>query len=92
MTNKQTRASFWEKFHLNETVGSHLTGEHHTRKHKFMFGTLIMLLGVSVVKASMMIDHGIVHFMGDTVGFLIHGIGAIPVVDSITNKGGIHAN
>jgi len=78
-TNRSPR-----RFHpdVPKTVRDHLIGKEHSRRHKFIFGSAIMIIGVGIVKCSMMIEIAFVHFAADVVGYLLHGIGAIPIIKS----------
>jgi hypothetical protein len=81
-TNKQTGAN---RFHpdVPKTVREHLMGKNYSNRHKFIFGTLIMTFGIGIVKASLFVDSFILHFLADGIGYLLHGVGAIPVIKSI---------
>ena len=45
-----------------------------------------MLIGVTVAKGSASIHIEAFHYIGDLLGYLIHGIGAVPFVDKIIKK------
>jgi len=42
-----------------------------------------MLFGISVVKGSYVFESHIIHFFADALGYLLHGIGAIPIIKSL---------
>jgi hypothetical protein len=88
ITNKQTGAS---RFHVDvpKAVRSHLLGENHSNRHKFIFGSFIMLFGVTMVKSSLFVDSFIFHILADAVGYSFHAIGAIPIIKSIDREGKI---
>lgn len=71
---------------LLRVVESHLTGEHHSQMHKFIFGMLIMCFGVSLVKATVLSGSGLINFCGETLGYCIHGIGSLPVIKAFEKK------
>lgn len=90
--NKQTnRSPRWFHPDVPGAVRNHLLGQKHSPKHKFIFGSFIMLFGILIVKLSLLIDSILVHFFADAFGYLLHGVGAIPIIKSIeeTTKGGI---
>lgn len=88
MTNKPTRNWFnWFHPDIPKSVRGHLLGQNHSPRHKFIFGSLIMFFGISIVKGSYVIDSTIIHFFADGVGYLLHGIGAIPIVKAIEEGG-----
>lgn len=86
--DKQTnRGLKWLHPDVPRAVRSHLLGEKHSPKHKFIFGSFIMLFGISIVKGSLFIDSFVLHFFADAFGYLCHGIGAIPIVKAIEEGG-----
>lgn len=96
MTNKQTEDQILDDikikrshFHVDvpQSVRSHLLGQNHTQRHKFVFGSLIMLLGVSMVYTAKTIDSMLVHIVVDVIGYGLHAIGAIPAIKAIDKEG-----
>lgn len=87
--DKQTnRIQKWFHPDVPSSVRSHLLGENHTPRHKFVFGTLIMFAGVTMVKVlSPTVESVIFHIITDVIGYGLHAIGAIPIIKSI-DKGG----
>lgn len=85
MINKQTnRNQTWFHPDVPKAVRSHLLGPHHTRKHKFIVGTIIMFVGVSMIKVfSPMVSSHLIHIVLDVIGYGLHGVGAIPIIKSI---------
>lgn len=85
-TNKQTGAV---RFHTDvpKAVRNHLLGKDHSPKHRFIFGTAIMLFGISIVKGSLFLDSFVLHFLADVVGYLLHGVGALPIFKAIEQGG-----
>jgi hypothetical protein len=86
ITNKQTGAS---RFHVDvpKSVRAHLLGQNHSNRHKFIFGTFIMLFGVTMVKSALFVDSMILHIIADTIGYSFHAVGAIPIIKSIDKEG-----
>lgn len=60
-------------------VCNHLFDERHTYEHRMIIGMFLMPTGVLISKlfASMYV----LHFICDMVGYAIHGIGVVPIVD-----------
>jgi hypothetical protein len=82
MIDKQTnRSQTWFHPDVPKAVRSHLLGAHHTARHRYITGGIIMIVGVSMVKLiSPMISSHIVHIFLDVVGYSLHGIGLIPMI------------
>lgn len=57
-------------------VADHLFGTEHTIKHKMISGSFLMILGVIISKATPQL--ALFHYLTDGIGYLIHGMGAIP--------------
>lgn len=90
MNNRQTnkpRNLKWFHPNVPESVRSHLLGEKHSPRHKFFFGTVIIYLGVSMVKASHLLDSGMIQVVVEGLGHIFGGVGVIPVVKAV-DKGG----
>lgn len=65
-------------------IVSHMIGEKHSTWHHRITGAIIMVFGVGVVKIFYITsDIGLFHFVGDLVGFAIHGVGLVPWVSKI---------
>ena len=90
MINKQTnRSQTWFHPDVPKAVRSHLLGKHHTARHKFIVGSVIMVAGVSMIKVfSPMVSSHFIHIILDVIGYGLHGIGALPIVKSIEEAGG----
>lgn len=71
---------------LNESVYSHLLGEKHTPRHRRIAGIIIMVFGVGLVKCAYAIPFEVIHFIGDGMGYFIHGVGGLPIVEWWINK------
>jgi len=60
-----------------------LLGHNHPIHHRLMAGGTVMVVGVTIAHTVAMVVpqvHTVV-FIGDLVGYLIHGIGAIPFIE-----------
>lgn len=73
-------------FDLSKAICNHLVGDHHTRTHRYSAGICIMAVGVGLTKVVLFTEIGLVHAFGDLIGYGVHGIGAIPFVDSLISK------
>ncbi len=70
-------------------ICDHVVGENHTSNHRMFAGTIVIIFGVVIAKLGVFMPGGIVvHLATDAVGYLIHGIGAIPFVETVA-KGGV---
>lgn len=77
-----------------KAVCSHLIGKNHTFGHRLFVGGVIMMLGVMTAKIGggfldQILPHGISflgHWTADLVGYLGHGIGAMPIVEKIAEE------
>lgn len=71
--------SILEKANIPKIICVHLLGEEHTVHHRMGVGVITMAIGVVVAKSTSGIY--IVQFVGELLGYLIHGIGSIPFVE-----------
>lgn len=71
------------KANLMHLVCDHVMGERHTHRHRMIAGGVVMAIGVVIAKAGGEIHMAAVHFIADGIGYLIHGIGAVPYVESL---------
>lgn len=67
-------------------ICENLIGENHTKTHHMIAGGMIAIFGVGIVKVSMWVPFEPVHFAGELIGYVIHGIGSIPFVDHIVKE------
>lgn len=61
-------------------LSAHLFGKEHTVKHRMLTGVLVMAVGVTISKLAVLFElhYVTLHFMFDGVGYMVHGIGALP--------------
>ncbi len=94
MEDKQTNKSFLRRLlhpDVTNSIRSHLLGEKHSPRHKFVYGTVVMFLGVSLVKVvAPALESMMFHITVDVIGYGLHGVGAIPIMKSI--EGGSHGS
>lgn len=62
-------------------VCNHLIGKEHTLASRVIIGIIIMFFGVIITKITLESSSLIVHILGDTLGFFLHGLGAIPLIE-----------
>ena len=74
------------KIDVTKKICDNLLGETHSKTHRFVTGTVIMSIGVGVTKAVFIFDLGAIHFIGDVIGYGLHGIGAIPFAEHVMSK------
>lgn len=64
---------------LSTHISNHISGESHTPTHKKVVGFVIMIIGVTLAKATMFLSHTFIfEMLADVVGFGLHAIGLIP--------------
>lgn len=73
-------------FHLPKHIANHLAGEDHTKSHRRISGGLVMVVGVGITYTAHHVFGGIIGFIGDLVGYGIHGIGLVPFVSEFEKK------
>lgn len=74
------------KMDVSRYATNHLIGKDHTIAHRRVAGVIIMFFGVTIVKVTTHIPVDIVHWLGDIVGYGIHGIGLIPFASSVEHS------
>ncbi len=83
LSNKLT---ILDKIDMSKTVCDHLIGSHHTHMHRITAGSVIMIIGVTIAKSGHAIPFILLEYVVDIVGYLIHGIGAIPIIEKISQS------
>lgn len=68
-------------------VCTHLLGEHHSETHRMVVGVMVMVMGVVISKSMGHSPNLFLHYGADTLGYAIHGIGAIPFVERVSQMG-----
>lgn len=71
---------------LPKVLCQHAIGHHHTVGHRMVAGTTIMGIGVGTAKAAVLFHSLPLHMSLDLVGYLIHGIGAVPFVEYLLDE------
>lgn len=70
---------------LPKIICNHLLGNQHCHRHRMVVGVLVMLTGVFIATATHESQYQTVQYAGDTMGYLIHGMGCIPFIDFLTS-------
>lgn len=65
----------------SRVICNHLIGREHRLVHRIIVGVIIMVFGVYMTKLAADTHILVIDIIGDTVGFLLHGIGGIPFVE-----------
>jgi hypothetical protein len=65
-------------------ISEHLFGKGHSPRHRISVGVMIMIIGVSISK--MTFGYTIFHFLYDGIGYLVHGIGCLPIIEYMEQK------
>lgn len=76
-----------KKLNFSRNLCNHFIGENHTIAHRVGIGTIIMVFGVGFAKLTLLVPNDFFHFIGDAIGFLIHGIGSVPYIELISKIG-----
>lgn len=85
--NKQTNRSLrWFHPDVPKSVKSHLLGQQHTQRHKFLFGMVIAFSGVLISEYTAHLGIEILALLGHHIGYGIHGIGYIPMYKAIEKE------
>lgn len=71
------------KINLMYVICDHLVGEDHSSLHRKIAGVVVMATGVIIAKSGHFIPFECGEYICDGVGYLVHGIGAVPFVESI---------
>lgn len=76
----------YNNFNFPRKICNHIIGKEHREHHRIVVGSVIMVIGVFVAK-SPIVNNLLFHIFHECVGFLIHCIGAIPIVQRIEKFG-----
>lgn len=72
-----------DKVNLPKIICIHLIGKNHTLHHRMGAGVILMTIGVMISKSAAGISVYLVSFVGDMIGYLIHGIGTLPFGEAL---------
>ena len=73
-------------------ISDSLFGEKHTLTHRVVVGVVMMACGVQIASLTSVVHIEIFRLGLDGVGYLIHGIGSVPLVDLIKKIAGSNEN
>lgn len=73
-----------DRMNVSKEICDHLFGEDHSAHHRMVAGVVVMVVGVLV--ANIRVDVVIIKFVLDGVGYLIHGVGCIPIIDGLRKE------
>lgn len=74
-----------KKINIVKKVCTHLIGKEHTDYHRYFVGLMFMFVGVALAKFT----HDLtlpVHFACDTAGYFLHGLGAVPFIETVLSQ------
>ena len=63
----------------------HVVGKKHSHAHRMVAGSIVMACGVLIAKIH--VEAMLAGLMVDGLGYLVHGIGAIPFVEAVMAEG-----
>lgn len=86
MTN--TIHCFVRKINPARPVCDALLGKKHTHIHRMMVGTVVMGTGVLIAKYTGHSEYEVIAYLGDAVGYGIHGLGLTPFLEFLMEKFG----
>lgn len=67
---------------LPRYICRHMVGEQHSCAHRMGVGVVVMTAGVGIAMFGGHVIPGAVgHFMCDAIGYLVHGLGAVPFIE-----------
>lgn len=79
---KKVNSFVYNNLNLPKKVCNHIIGQEHSQRHRIIAGSGMMVVGVVIAQVPV-INTFTVHIISETVGFLLHCIGAIPIVQYI---------
>ena len=63
-----------------------LLGKKHTHGHRMLVGAVVMGTGVMIAKYTGHSEYEVVAYVGDAVGYGVHGLGLTPFVEFLLEK------
>lgn len=88
-TKPKTKKSFLDvlrKYSLPRIIAGHLFGKDHHTGHRLFTGLIVMISGVLLAKS---VHGGMLHYITDLFGYLLHGAGATPYVEYFAANGSV---
>ena len=62
-------------------ICENIVGDNHHIVHRLIVGIILMILGVNIADAKELFHSHVIQLSLDGTGYLLHGIGAAPVLD-----------
>lgn len=79
------------RVNIARPVCNHMLGSEHTHGHRMLVGTVVMGIGVSIAKVAGHHELAAIAFLGDAIGYAVHGLGLTPFAEYLLVKFGEHA-
>jgi len=73
--------NMFKNLNLPETICNNLLSKNHKQYHRMFVGAIIIGFGVMIAKIEIL---PIIHTFCEAIGYLIHGIGSIPFIESLS--------
>lgn len=67
-------------------ICNHVVWKDHTLTHRIIAGMVLMFIGVSISQAGGAITIVFVHYGLDALGYALHGFGALPIFELLSEK------
>lgn len=71
------------RLNIGRAICEHMLGKDHSTAHHMMVGVVAMCAGVLIAKTTGHNPNEIIAFIGDAVGYAVHGLGLTPFVEAI---------
>lgn len=71
-----------EKVNVVKITAANIFGEKHTHAHRIFCGSIFIIVGVGIAEGNWLVFH----FMSSAIGYILHGIGAMPMGDWMISK------
>jgi len=76
------KKNLFKSLNVPKMICENLLSEHHNQFHRMFVGSIIIGFGVMMAKIEIL---PFIHSICEAVGYLIHGIGSIPFIESLSN-------
>lgn len=76
-----------EIINISKPIANHMLGESHTPVHRMATGWFVITVGILITAIGHSpAMHIVVKYACDGIGYLIHGIGAVPTIEYVACK------
>ena len=72
------------KVNVHRILWTHLLGKNHSHVHRMSTGGILMVVGVLI--AAIHAESIVMHIVIDGGGYLLHGLGAVPFIEKISEQ------